>query len=123
MNHDSFVVFTDGAAKGNPGPGGWGVVVVTPDLRVIELGAGSATRTNNKMELGGAIAALEFVAGHPDAPVAIYTDLAYRDSGHHAVGVGLAQARVEDVAQGGDVLNRELLERLSALVARARAAA
>jgi ribonuclease HI len=37
------LVFTDGAAKGNPGPGGWGVIIVTPDDTVTELG-GVATR-------------------------------------------------------------------------------
>ncbi len=36
------VVFTDGAAKGNPGPGGWAAVVVMPGGRVREFGGGSA---------------------------------------------------------------------------------
>ena len=36
------VVFADGAAKGNPGPGGWGAIVVTPDGQVTELGGGAA---------------------------------------------------------------------------------
>ena len=54
----SVIVFTDGAAKGNPGPGGWGVVIATPDGRVSELGGGSRHTTNNQMELTGAIQAL-----------------------------------------------------------------
>ena len=49
--HSPIVVFTDGAAKGNPGPGGWGAIVVTPDEHVTELGGGSPHTTNNKMEL------------------------------------------------------------------------
>ena len=49
------ILFTDGAAKGNPGPGGWGAIVVTPDHYITELGGGSPHTTNNKMELGGAI--------------------------------------------------------------------
>jgi ribonuclease HI len=36
MAEQPIVVFTDGAAKGNPGPGGWGAVVVTPDGHVTE---------------------------------------------------------------------------------------
>ena len=64
------IVFTDGAAKGNPGPGGWGAIVVTPDQHVTELGGGSPHTTNNKMELGGAIAALQHVGNQP-GPVAI----------------------------------------------------
>ena len=47
------IVFTDGAAKGNPGPGGWGAIVVTHDRHVTELGGGSPHTTNNKMELSG----------------------------------------------------------------------
>src|SRR6185437_5799871 len=71
------VVFTDGAAKGNPGPGGWGVVIVTPDGEVTELGGRAAgTTTNNKMELTGAINALTELRGVPGA-LAIYTDSTY----------------------------------------------
>jgi ribonuclease HI len=72
----SIIVFTDGAAKGNPGPGGWGVIVVTPEQHVRELGGGSPHTTNNRMELSGAIAALEHVA-RQSGPVAIYTDSTY----------------------------------------------
>src|SRR5687768_479316 len=61
----SIIAFTDGAAKGNPGPGGWGAIVVTPDRHVTELGGGAPYTTNNKMELTGAIDALEHVAGQP----------------------------------------------------------
>src|SRR3954464_6684936 len=70
------IVFTDGAASGNPGPGGWGAVVVTPDDRVSELGGGEPHTTNNRMELTAAINGLHHVAAHP-APVAIYTDSSY----------------------------------------------
>lgn len=51
-------VFTDGAAKGNPGPGGWGAVVVSGES-VYELGGGEKETTNNRMELLSAIRALE----------------------------------------------------------------
>ena len=91
------IVFTDGAAKGNPGPGGWGAIVVTHNQHVTELGGGSPHTTNNRMELSGAIAALQHVAGQ-SGPVAIYTDSTYLDPGHHAVGVGVAEARMEDGA-------------------------
>jgi ribonuclease HI len=67
------VVFCDGAAKGNPGPGGWGVVIATTDGQVIEMGGQSARTTNNKMELTAAIEALRAVAAMP-GPVAMHTD-------------------------------------------------
>jgi len=54
------LIFTDGSARGNPGPGGWGAIVVYEGL-VKELGGADAHTTNNKMELAGAIGALEFV--------------------------------------------------------------
>ena len=76
MSEQPIVVFCDGASKGNPGPGGWGVVIVTPDGGVTELGGRDAHTTNNKMELTGAISALaelRDIAG----PVAMYTDSTY----------------------------------------------
>lgn len=108
------IVFTDGAAKGNPGPGGWGAVVVTPDRRVAELGGGSPHTTNNRMELSGAIAALEHVAAEPGR-VAVYTDSTYLIHGI-TQWVWAWRRRGWKTADGGGVLNRELWERLSDLV-------
>ena len=48
MTAQPIVVFTDGAAKRNPGPGGWGVVIVTPDGHVTELGGGSPLTTRSE---------------------------------------------------------------------------
>lgn len=108
------IVFTDGAAKGNPGPGGWGAIVVTPDGVVTELGGGAPHTTNNKMELSGAIGALEHLADVPGT-VAIYTDSTYVIQGITQWVWGW-RTRGWKTAQGGDVLNRDLWERLSALV-------
>ena len=107
------MVFTDGAAKGNPGPGGWGAIIVTPDAMVAELGGGSPHTTNNKMELSGAIAALEAVAAVP-GPVTIYTDSTYLIQGITQWVWGWRKKGWR-TASGGDVLNRELWERLFAL--------
>ena len=52
------VAYTDGACSGNPGPGGWGVILISGDHRK-ELKGGEAATTNNRMELMGAIMALE----------------------------------------------------------------
>src|SRR5262245_45978773 len=72
----SIVIFTDGAAKGNPGPGGWGVVILTPTGRVRELGGGSRHTTNNRMELTAPIEALTHLQ-NVDGPAAIHTDSTY----------------------------------------------
>jgi ribonuclease HI len=113
MNRPGTIVFTDGAAKGNPGPGGWGAIVVTPE-RVTELGGGSPHTTNNKMELSGAIAALQHVAGRPGA-VTVYTDSTYVIHGITRWIWGWRK-RGWKTAEGGDVLNRNLWESLAALV-------
>ncbi|HVZ21961.1 MAG TPA: RNase H family protein, partial [Vicinamibacterales bacterium] len=76
MNAPAILVFCDGAAKGNPGPGGWGVIVVTPDGRVVERGGRAAHTTNNKMELTAAIEAFAHVGATAGA-MAVYTDSTY----------------------------------------------
>ena len=65
-------VFTDGAAEGNLGPGGWGAVLVV-DGEVVEEKMGSDPHTtNNRMELTAMIAGLEMLP--PDAEVSVFTD-------------------------------------------------
>lgn len=53
-------VWTDGSSRGNPGPGGWGSIILTPD-EVIELGGRENMTTNNRMELQGTIHGLSEV--------------------------------------------------------------
>ena len=75
--------WTDGACSGNPGPGGWGVVMrATEDgtvLREREMSGGEAETTNNRMELMAAIAALEALT-RPSS-ITIVTDSAYVKNG------------------------------------------
>jgi len=108
------VVFADGAAKGNPGPGGWGVVIATPEGTVTELGGGERHTTNNRMELTAAIAALRHLAGTPGR-VALHTDSAYVARGIRDWIHGWRR-RGWKTREGGDVVNRDLWERLAALV-------
>jgi ribonuclease HI len=58
MTENKVIVHTDGACSGNPGPGGWGAILAFNGTRK-ELSGGEAVTTNNRMELMGAIAALE----------------------------------------------------------------
>jgi ribonuclease HI len=67
-------IFTDGACKGNPGPGGWGVVIRSGD-REKELSGGELLTTNNRMELLAAIRGLE--ALKRPCEVRLYTDSIY----------------------------------------------
>ena len=114
MTEHPIVVFTDGAAKRNPGPGGWGVVIVTPDGHVTELGGGAPLTTNNKMELSGAIAALAHLE-RTDGHLAVYTDSTYVIQGI-TQWVHNWRRRGWRTSSDGEVLNRELWEELSGLV-------
>ncbi len=102
------IIFTDGSARGNPGPGGWGAIVATQDM-VIELGGGETHTTNNRMELLAAISALE-KAGFSEQPI-LYTDSAYVLSGATRWIFGW-QKNNWQTTQKQDVLNRDLWERL-----------
>jgi ribonuclease HI len=67
-------MYTDGACLGNPGPGGYGAVILTGNERV-ELSAGYRLTTNNRMELMGAIAGLRSLK--VPSKVLLYTDSRY----------------------------------------------
>jgi ribonuclease HI len=68
-------VYTDGAASGNPGPGGYGVILIC-NGRQKELSGGFAHTTNNRMELLAVIAALEALK-YGNCRVQVFTDSSY----------------------------------------------
>lgn len=72
---ETITIFSDGAAKGNPGRGGYGAVISYHD-RVVEIGAHKTRTTNNEMELTAVVESLKVVE-RADAIVAIYTDSKY----------------------------------------------
>ena len=70
-------IYTDGSSRGNPGPGGWGAVLVR-DNEVLEIGGGEEHTTNNRMELTACIRALEFTINNFQfTKIQIYTDSEY----------------------------------------------
>ena len=71
-------IFTDGACRGNPGPGGWGALLQWKEAER-ELTGGESMTTNNRMELMAAIAALEYLKRGVAAE--IYTDSQYVKNG------------------------------------------
>ena len=71
-------VFTDGACRGNPGAGGWGVLLII-DGKEITLFGGEQDTTNNRMELKAAIKALEFF--DDNVSLSITTDSNYVKDG------------------------------------------
>ena len=75
--------YTDGACSGNPGPGGWGVLLQARNgdtvVKERELSGGEAQTTNNRMELMAAISALESLSR--DTEITVVTDSAYVKNG------------------------------------------
>lgn len=76
-------IYTDGACSGNPGPGGWGALLIAKErgklLKSRELCGGEADTTNNRMELTAAIEGLN--ALERPSPVTVVTDSAYVKDG------------------------------------------
>ncbi len=72
------MIYSDGACSGNPGPGGWGAILIYGGHRK-ELKGGEAETTNNRMELMAAISALAALKRH--SHVELHTDSAYVKNG------------------------------------------
>lgn len=140
MKKNTITVFTDGASRGNPGPGGWGVLIIYPvnnehelkgesiKLKVTELGGREEHTTNNRMELMAAREALAFIEsrkleGKPNSPdgersrIEIHTDSAYLLQGVTGWMYGWEKNGWK-TKTGEDVLNQDLWKEIGALVFR-----
>ena len=109
-------IHTDGACLGNPGPGGWGVLLRYKG-RERELSGGEPDTTNNRMELMAAIQALETLT--EGCGVDLYTDSQYVRQGITEWMAGWVR-RGWKTAGGDPVKNRDLWERLKAATERHR---
>ena len=78
MSEPEVIIYTDGACKGNPGPGGWGVLMISGEHRR-ELCGGESLTTNNRMELTAAIEALRALKRPTNAR--LFTDSSYVKQG------------------------------------------
>ena len=78
MSDPEVIIYTDGACKGNPGPGGWGVLMISGEHRR-ELCGGESLTTNNRMELTAAIEALRALKRPTNAR--LFTDSSYVKQG------------------------------------------
>lgn len=116
VNMHPIIVFADGACSGNPGPGGWGAIVATPDGKVVELGGRELQTTNNKMELTAVGKALRHLE-NTEGPVHVYTDSVYVINGITKWIWGW-QKKGWKTAEGEDVANVEYWKRLSAILAK-----
>jgi ribonuclease HI len=107
-------IYTDGGCRPNPGPGGWGAVLLFPGRDPVELSGGKPEATNNRMELVAAIEALGSLG--PSHQVELYTDSTYLRQ-------GITEWLPTWVANGWktagkkQVKNRDLWEELSRILA------
>ena len=111
--------YTDGACSGNPGPGGWGAILIARDgdavVKERELSGGAALTTNNKMELMAAIASLEALAG--PSKITVVTDSSYVKDGITKWIFGW-KSRGWKTAAKKPVKNEDLWKRLEAATTR-----
>ena len=75
-------IYTDGACSGNPGPGGWGSLIIHDDNEM-ELSGGERKTTNNRMEMMAVIEALKKVEENSD--IVLTTDSQYVKNGYYHV--------------------------------------
>lgn len=112
---NKIIVFCDGSSSGNPGPGGWGAVIVYPknirNKEVVEIGGGEKHTTNNRMEITAASRALAEI-GVVDKEIIIHTDSAYVINGITKWVYGW-KARGWQTLDKKDVSNRDLWEELT----------
>jgi ribonuclease HI len=105
-------IYTDGACKGNPGPGGWGALLHYKDTEKVLFG-GEIMTTNNRMELTAVIKALEALK-RKGCRVVLHSDSKYVLRGIEEWMAGWKQ-RGWKTASKKPVLNQDLWERLDAL--------
>ena len=108
-------VYTDGSCSGNPGPGGWGAILLYKGLEK-ELSGGARQTTNNQMELTGAISALS--ALKEPCRVTLYTDSQYIVNAINQKWLENWKKRGWKKADKSPVLNRELWEALDGQLSR-----
>ena len=79
MINQEIIIYTDGSCEPNPGPGGWGAILLTGGKQEIQLSGGEKQTTNNRMELTAAIEALKAVA--KPSKIQLFTDSQYLQKG------------------------------------------
>jgi ribonuclease HI len=108
MHNTKHLLFTDGSSLGNPGPGGWGAVLLLLGERVIEMGGSAKHTTNNRMELLALIEGLKRMKDE-SGDLMIFTDSKYVHKGATEWVAGWQRRGWKTMAKT-DVENRDLWE-------------
>lgn len=111
-NMDEVTIYTDGACSGNPGPGGWGAILMLGENRK-EISGGSENTTNNIMELTAVIEALKILKR--PCKVNVYSDSAYVVNAFLQKWIYGWMKKGWKTASGDSVKNKELWQELYSL--------
>jgi ribonuclease HI len=106
-------IYTDGACRKNPGPGGWAAVIINSD-KSIPIHGRNPNTTNNQMELTAVIKALEFIK--EPAEIILYTDSQYICNAINSHWLINWKKHNWIKSDGKPVLNRDLWEKISTLI-------
>ena len=112
-----YEVYSDGACSGNPGPGGWGAIIIFPDGQRQERSGYEPRTTNNRMELMGVLQGLSVVPN--DTPVTVVSDSQYVVNGGRTWLDGWKRKGWKTSGKT-EVLNRDLWESVDAERSRLR---
>ena len=107
------IIYTDGACSGNPGPGGWGTILMYEDTKK-EISGGKKNTTNNVMEITAVIEGLKLLK-YP-CIVEIYSDSAYVVNAFNQHWISNWKKNGWKNSKKEDVKNRELWEELESLL-------
>lgn len=107
------IIYTDGACSGNPGPGGWGTILMYEDIKK-EISGGKKDTTNNVMEITAVIEGLKLLK-YP-CEVEIYSDSAYVVNAFNQDWIANWKKNGWKNSKKEDVKNRELWEELESLI-------
>ncbi len=106
---DKVIIYTDGACSGNPGPGGWGAILMYKDAKK-EISGGMKETTNNIMEVTAVVEALKCLKVESD--VQIYSDSAYTVNAFNQGWIYNWIKKGWKTASGEEVKNKELWQEL-----------
>lgn len=112
---EKVILYTDGACSGNPGPGGWGAILMYKENKK-ELSGGKKDTTNNIMEITAVLEGLKALKN--DCEVEVYSDSAYVVNAFNAKWIDNWKKNGWKNSQKEDVKNKELWQELDALVQR-----
>jgi ribonuclease HI len=108
-------IYTDGACSGNPGPGGWGVVILK-DEEVLKHSGSHIDTTNNRMELLAVCKALEYLNSIERQKANIYSDSAYVVNAINECWIKKWKERGWKTSKDENVKNKDLWERIDKML-------